>query len=376
MPLICPIVTRTRAPVLQPPAAGGDHPVLHADEHDDRKQQAAVALSMVFILIGMGWMAPLHFIKPAGIVGESDIVGNRQTGQVYEDRRPPLSGAESDVGAPGHRQFGRPTWVTAAEIAKFPYGSPGRDRGRAPRRSAGHRRRIGMDGLRQRRPRAPAADPWSPRSPGRLARGRPGVRDDADAGRAGHPRRRHLRHLGRAPQPHRPRRPIGHLHPGAGCRGDRPDRDLPTPSSMRCRRRNPGAARDPGGRHAVALGAGPAGQGGSGDRDATGVTSGFTCCCPAGCRRSPALVADPLRTATPQDPLPRTDFTRTSLSTSRPSRTWTWAITRPASSISWTPRPPGDLRGLGETGQRPAGGHHRAQRSRPAGVARNGRAIW
>ena len=92
-------------------------------KHDDRKQQAAVALSMVFVLIGMGWMALLHFIKPAGIVGESAIIGNRQTGQVYakvNGRLYPALNLTSARLATGSSVT--PTWVTAAEIAKFPTG--------------------------------------------------------------------------------------------------------------------------------------------------------------------------------------------------------------------------------------------------------------
>lgn len=92
-------------------------------KHDDRKQQAAVALSIVFVLIGMGWMALLHFLKPAGIVGDSSIIGNRQTGAVYakiDGRLYPalnLTSARLAVGSSS-----APTWVTAAEIAKFPTG--------------------------------------------------------------------------------------------------------------------------------------------------------------------------------------------------------------------------------------------------------------
>jgi len=92
-------------------------------KHDDRKQQAAVALSIVFVLIGMGWMTLLHFLKPAGIVGESNIVGNRQTGAVYakiDGRLYPALNLTSARLATGNA--GAPTWVTAAEIAKFPTG--------------------------------------------------------------------------------------------------------------------------------------------------------------------------------------------------------------------------------------------------------------
>jgi hypothetical protein len=35
-------------------------------KHDDRKQQPAVALSIVFVLIGIGWMPLQHVMKPAG----------------------------------------------------------------------------------------------------------------------------------------------------------------------------------------------------------------------------------------------------------------------------------------------------------------------
>lgn len=92
-------------------------------KHDDRKQQAALALSMVFVLIGCAWMALLHFMKPAGIVGESTIVGNRQTGAVYakiEGRLYPALNLTSARLATGSAN--QPTWVTSAQIAKFPTG--------------------------------------------------------------------------------------------------------------------------------------------------------------------------------------------------------------------------------------------------------------
>jgi type VII secretion protein EccB len=92
-------------------------------KHDDRKQQAAVALSMVFVLIGIGWMALLHVMKPAGLVGQSAIIGNRDTGAIYakiDGRLYPalnLTSARLAVGTAA-----APTWVKAAEIAKYPTG--------------------------------------------------------------------------------------------------------------------------------------------------------------------------------------------------------------------------------------------------------------
>ncbi|MGO9930085.1 MAG: type VII secretion protein EccB [Mycobacterium sp.] len=92
-------------------------------KHDDRKQQAAVALSIVLVLIGVGWMALLHVMKPSGLVGESAIIGDRDTGAVYakiNGRLYPalnLTSARLAVGSPG-----APTWVKASEIAKYPSG--------------------------------------------------------------------------------------------------------------------------------------------------------------------------------------------------------------------------------------------------------------
>jgi type VII secretion protein EccB len=92
-------------------------------KHDDRKQQAAVALSMVFVLIGIGWMALLHVMKPAGLVGQSAIIGNRDTGAIYakiDGRLYPalnLTSARLAVGSAA-----APTWVKASEIAKYPTG--------------------------------------------------------------------------------------------------------------------------------------------------------------------------------------------------------------------------------------------------------------
>jgi type VII secretion protein EccB len=91
--------------------------------HDDRKQQAAVALSVVLVAIGVGWMALLHVIKPAGLVGRSAIVGDRDTGQVYakiDGRLYPalnLTSARLAVGSAA-----APSWVKTTEIAKHPSG--------------------------------------------------------------------------------------------------------------------------------------------------------------------------------------------------------------------------------------------------------------
>lgn len=92
-------------------------------KHDDRKQQAAVALSIVLVLIGVGWMALLHVMKPSGLIGQSSIIGDRDTGAIYamlNGRLYPalnLTSARLAVGSAGS-----PTWVRASEIEKYPTG--------------------------------------------------------------------------------------------------------------------------------------------------------------------------------------------------------------------------------------------------------------
>jgi type VII secretion protein EccB len=78
---------------------------------------------MVFVLIGIGWMALLHVMKPAGLVGQSAIIGNRDTGAVYakiNGRLYPALNLTSARLAVGNAAA--PTWVKAAEIAKYPTG--------------------------------------------------------------------------------------------------------------------------------------------------------------------------------------------------------------------------------------------------------------
>ena len=92
-------------------------------KHDDRKQQAALALSVVFVVLGCGWMALLHLVKPAGLVGQSPIVGNRGSGALYakiDGRLHPALNLTSARLATGNATS--PTWVTSAEIGKYPTG--------------------------------------------------------------------------------------------------------------------------------------------------------------------------------------------------------------------------------------------------------------
>lgn len=92
-------------------------------KHDDRKQTAAVALSIVFVLIGVGWMALLNIVKPTGLVGDSNIIGNRETGQLYakiNGRLYPALNLTSARLVTGSNSA--PTWVKGQEINKYPTG--------------------------------------------------------------------------------------------------------------------------------------------------------------------------------------------------------------------------------------------------------------
>ena len=52
-------------------------------KHDDRKQTAALVLSMVLVAIAAGWMVLLNVLKPSGVVGDSAIIGDRESGAIY-----------------------------------------------------------------------------------------------------------------------------------------------------------------------------------------------------------------------------------------------------------------------------------------------------
>ncbi len=49
-------------------------------KYDDHKQTAALALSMVLVAIAAGWMMPLNVLKPTGIVGDSNVIRDRDSG--------------------------------------------------------------------------------------------------------------------------------------------------------------------------------------------------------------------------------------------------------------------------------------------------------
>ena len=259
-------------------------------KHDDRKQQAAVALSIVLVVIGIGWMALLHVMKPSGLVGQSSIIGDRDTGAVYakiNGRLYPalnLTSARLAVGSAGS-----PTWVKANEIAKYPTGPI-----------------IGIPGAPDSLPvTASAVSAWSV-CDAAAARGSgtaPVV--TAIAGQlsptAGRSRWAPTQailatHKGatyviwrRPTVPHRPGGPIGDIQPRPRPRGDLPDRNLQCPVRRHALNGTPCTACDSGvvgPRRAGCLVRSWAGC--WRPVTPTAPSTASMCCCRTACRKSPA----------------------------------------------------------------------------------------
>jgi type VII secretion protein EccB len=92
-------------------------------KHDDRKQQAALVMSVVLVALGCGWMALLHLVRPAATVGQSPIVGNRDTGALYaqvDGRIHPALNLTSARLVTGSNVA--PSWISGSEIDKHPTG--------------------------------------------------------------------------------------------------------------------------------------------------------------------------------------------------------------------------------------------------------------
>ena len=111
-------------------------------KHDDRKQTAAIVLSMVLVAIGAGWMMLLNVLKPTGVVrADSAIIGDhRFRGDLRAHRRPTVSSAQFDFRSVGDWDGG------TADV-----GQAGRDREVSDRAAGRHSRGTGRDGGEQGR---------------------------------------------------------------------------------------------------------------------------------------------------------------------------------------------------------------------------------
>ena len=156
-------------------------------KHDDRKQQAAVALSIVFVLIGIGWMALLHVMKPAGLVGQSvDHRKPRHRCGLREDRRATVPRAQPDVRAAGCRQRGRGDLGQGIRDRQVPDRSDDRHPG-GTRQLTGHSEfRVGVVGVRHRANSGQRSAAVGDIDRGRAVDGGSRGSDGVVAGRAGH----------------------------------------------------------------------------------------------------------------------------------------------------------------------------------------------
>src|SRR6201993_2836976 len=88
-----------------------------------QRQRASLILGFVFALLGVALMFLLSWFKPAGQVGESTILADRDTGAIFVlvDGRlhPPLNLVSARLIAGQSRN---PTFVKASELAKYPQG--------------------------------------------------------------------------------------------------------------------------------------------------------------------------------------------------------------------------------------------------------------
>ncbi len=266
-------------------------------KHDDRKQTAALALSMVLVAIAAGWMMLLNVLKPTGIVGDSAIIGDRDSGALYariDGRLYPALNLTSARLATG--TAGQPTWVKPAEIAKYPTGPlvgiPGAPAAMPVNRGAvsawavcdtgGTPAQRGQAGGHL--DRGPDHRRWPRHTPARRRRA------------AGDFRRQHLRDLGWQTLTDRSDQQGGHLELGARPRRDITNTDLTGALRRAARDRAAAGASGARGGHPVDVGAGRSGGiGVAGPNRRRGQP--VLCAAADGVQKISSFVADLLRSA-------------------------------------------------------------------------------
>src|SRR3979490_1635692 len=104
-------------------AAALSHHGARLGSHPEQRRSAALILGFTFTLLAVALMFVLSWFKPAGQVGKSAILADRDTGAVYVlvDGRlhPALNLASARLIA---GQANNPTFVNATELAKYPQG--------------------------------------------------------------------------------------------------------------------------------------------------------------------------------------------------------------------------------------------------------------
>ncbi|MDG4667956.1 type VII secretion protein EccB [Mycobacterium sp. 236(2023)] len=104
-------------------AAALSHHGVRLEYDPEQRRSAALILGITFTLLAVALMFVLSWFKPAGQVGKDNILADRDTGAVYVmvDGRlhPALNLASARLIA---GQANNPTFVKAAELAKYPQG--------------------------------------------------------------------------------------------------------------------------------------------------------------------------------------------------------------------------------------------------------------
>jgi type VII secretion protein EccB len=104
-------------------AAALSHHGVRLEYDPEQRRRAALILGFTFALLGVALMFILSWFKPAGQVGHSTILADRDTGAVYvivDGRLHPALNLISARLIAG--QAANPTFVKAAELAKYPQG--------------------------------------------------------------------------------------------------------------------------------------------------------------------------------------------------------------------------------------------------------------
>ena len=104
-------------------AAALSHHGVRLEYDPEQRRSAALILGFTFTLLAVALMFVLSWFKPAGQVGKSNILADRDTGAIYvlvDGRLHPALNLTSARLIAG--QANNPTFVKAAELAKYPQG--------------------------------------------------------------------------------------------------------------------------------------------------------------------------------------------------------------------------------------------------------------
>ena len=116
-----------------------------------QRQRASLILGFIFALLAVALMFVLSWFKPAGQVGQSSILADRDTGAIFvlvDGRLHPAVNLVSARLIAGQAE--QPDLRQGQRDREVPAGPLGRHRRCARDHAAAHRRQLGVDGVRHR----------------------------------------------------------------------------------------------------------------------------------------------------------------------------------------------------------------------------------